>query len=111
MRFVALLPVLARVQLIVFRMILLFFPPMTLLALVLVRTTIFVVIDELVGTPIKALILCIDVKLGFPPKILPVVGEHTLVSLMIVLIVGAPDCLKVEHIEVRVQVEFVNKLD
>jgi hypothetical protein len=52
MRFIALIAMLTRVELVVFRVVLLLFPPMTLHASVLIRTTVFVVVNELSGAPV-----------------------------------------------------------
>ena len=100
MRLVALLSMLARIKLIVLRMILLLFPTVTLQASVLVWTAIFVVIDKLTRAPIRTLIFMVVVKLRLSPEVLPVVRKDTLVSLVIVLVVGAPNSLEVKHVEV-----------
>lgn len=100
MRLVALLSMLARIKLIVLRMILLLFPTMTLQASVLVWTAIFVVIDKLTRAPIRTLIFMVVVKLRLPPEVLPVVRKDTLVSLVIVLVVWAPNSLEVKHVEI-----------
>lgn len=47
-----------------------------------------------------ALVPGIDVELGLPTEVLPVVRENALISLVIVLIVGAPNGLEVEHVKV-----------
>jgi hypothetical protein len=110
-RLVALLTVLAGIKFIVLWVIFLFFPAMTLKTSILLWTAVLIVIDELPGTPVDALILRIDIELGFPPKILPVVSKHALVPLMVVLVVGAPYSLEVEHVKVLVRTELVYKFN
>jgi hypothetical protein len=48
--------------------------------------------------------------MGLPPEILPVMGEHTLVPLVVVLIVGAPYCFEVEHVEIDIELKLVYQL-
>lgn len=100
MRFVALFSMLAWVQLIVFRMVLLLFPSVTLHASVFVWAAVFIIINKLSGSPIGTLIFRIDIKLRLSPKILPIMGEYALISLMVVLIVRAPDSLEMKHVEI-----------
>ena len=111
MRLIALLPMLARVQLVVLGMILLLLPTVALLAPVLVGTSIFVVVYELAGSPVEALILRVYVELGLSSEVLPIMRVDTLVPLMIVFIVGTPNSLEVEHVEVRVLLQLINELD
>lgn len=108
---IALISMLARVQFIILRMIFLLFPTMALLASIFVWTSIFVVVNELSWAPIQALVFWVYVKLWFPPKILPVVRKNTLVPLMIILIIGTPHCFKMKHVEIRVFIKFINKLN
>lgn len=111
MRFVALFPMFARVELIIFGMIFLLLPAMTLHAPVLIWAAVFVVVDELSWTPISALIFGIDIELRLSSEVLPVMCEHTLVSLVIVFVIGAPYCFKVKHIEVRISFKLINQLN
>lgn len=106
----ALLTVFAGVELVVLGVVLLLLPAVALQALVLVLTAILVLVDELPGAPVRALVSGVDVELGLAAEVLPVVREDALVSLVVVLVVGTPHCLEVEHVEIRVQVEAVNQL-
>lgn len=96
----ALLSVLAGVQLIVVWMILLLFPAMALGTTVLIWTPILIVIDELSATPVRALVLGVQVELILPSIILPIVSKDTLISLVVILIIRTPNCLEMEHVEV-----------
>ena len=106
----ALLPVLARIQLVVVRVVLLLLPAVTVTAPVLIRTPVLVLVYERPRSPIRALLFLVDIQLRFPSEILPVVREHTEVALVLALVVGAPDSLEVEHVEVAVLVELVDQL-
>lgn len=88
-------------------MILLFLPSMGVVTKIFVRTSIPVVINKGSRSPIRALFLYIIVKLWFSSEILPIVRINTLISLMIGFIVGAPDSLKMKHIEIRIFLESV----
>lgn len=45
------------------------------------------------------------------PEVLPVMGIDTGISWVIGVAVGAPDCFKMEHIEVSVLFEFVQQVN
>jgi hypothetical protein len=47
----------------------------------------------------------------FPPIILPVVSIDTDISFMVVFLVGAPDSLEMEQVEVHVRFHLLNELD
>jgi hypothetical protein len=91
---------LARVEFVVVWVILLFLPAVALSTSILIRATILIVIDELSASPVRALILRIEIELVFPSVVLPVVRKNTLVSLMVVLIVWTPNCLEMEYVKV-----------
>jgi hypothetical protein len=91
---------LARVEFVVVWVILLLLPSVALCASILIRATILIVIDELSASPVRALILRIEIELVFPSVVLPVVRKNALVSLMVIFIVWTPDCLEMEHVEV-----------
>lgn len=107
MRLVTLLTVLAWIKFIVLWVVFLFLPAMALETSILLWTAVLIVIDELSWTPVYALIFRIDIELGLPPKILPVVGKYALIPLMIVLVVGTPNSLEMKHVKVLVRTEFV----
>lgn len=100
MRFVAELSMFARVQLVVFRVILLLLPAMALVALIFIRAAILVLVDELPRSPIGALVSLIDIELRLPSEVLPVVSVDALVSLVIVFVIGTPHSLEVKHVEI-----------
>jgi hypothetical protein len=91
---------LAKIQLVVLRMVLLLLPPMGVRTEILVRTSILVVINEGTRPPILTLVLGIVIELRFSPEILPVMRKNTLISLMVSLVIRTPNCLEMEHIEV-----------
>ena len=47
----------------------------------------------------------------FPPEILPVMCIYAYFSVVIILTVGAPNSLKVEHVEVHIDVILLNHLN
>ena len=100
MRFVTLLTMLAWVQLIILRVILLLLPTVTLLASILIGTAVLIVIDKLSGSPVHALIFRINVELGLSSEVLPIMCKNALISLVVVFIVWAPNCLEMKHVEV-----------
>lgn len=95
-----LLPMFARVKFIALRMIFLFLPPVAVGASIFVGATVLVVVNVILGPPIAALLLRVEIYLGFSSEILPVVCKNTLVSLVVSFIVRAPDCLEVENVKV-----------
>lgn len=113
MGLVALFSMFARIQFVVVRMVLLLFPPVTVLASVPVWAPICVGGNEVPGSPVSALVLVVVKGVRLPPKILPVMCKNTLISLMVRMQawVGAPHGLEVEHIEVRIALKFVNELN
>jgi hypothetical protein len=104
-----LLTVFTKVKFVIFRMILLFFPAMTLRAFILVWTTILVSCYVFFWAPIRALLFWVLVELRFSPEVLPIMCKNTHISLMFAFIVRAPDSLKMKHIEVYISIKFVNK--
>jgi hypothetical protein len=91
-------------------MILLLLPTMTMLALELVRASIFVTANKLPRPPVVALILWVQVKLWLSSEVLPVMSIHTCISYMLALIVRAPHRLEMEHIEIKVFIKLINEL-
>jgi hypothetical protein len=96
------------VKLKIVRMVLELLPSMSMLASVLVLAAISVVINKLLGAPVATLFFSIDIKLRFPPEILPIMCINALISLVLSFIIRAPYSFKMEHIEVRVFWKFVN---
>mmetsp|Transcript_7054 Transcript_7054/g.5302 ORF Transcript_7054/g.5302 Transcript_7054/m.5302 type:complete len:284 (-) Transcript_7054:950-1801(-) len=103
----AVLSVLARIQLIVIWMILLFFPPMRMLASILQFASVCVGRDKIFCFPVGALILAIVEQMWLSAEVLPVVGVVAL-GLVVFLVEGAPFGLEVEHVEVGVLLHEVD---
>ena len=99
-RLATLLAMFARVKFIAFRMIFLFLPPVAVGASILIRAAILVVVDDILRAPIPALLLHVQIYLGFSSEVLPVVCKNTLVSLMVSFVIRAPDCLEVKNVKV-----------
>jgi len=73
---------------------------MAMVAHVFIRAAISIIVYERARTPIRALIFGIVVKLRFSSEILPVMRKDALISLMIRLVVRAPNRFKMEHIKI-----------
>jgi hypothetical protein len=94
--FFALFSMLTDIKLIALRVILLLFPAMAIRAPVLIWTPISVALNYVLTAPVGTLLVVVRKLIRVAPKVLPVVGKDTLVSLMLLLVVGAPHCLEVE---------------
>jgi len=92
-------------------MIFLFLPSMAMVAHVFIRAAISIIVYERARTPIRALIFGIVVKLRFSSEILPVMRKDALISLMIRLVVRAPNRFKMEHIKIWIFGKLIYKLD
>lgn len=108
--FCALVPVSAVVELVVVRVVLLFFPSVTVRALVLVGAPVLVGTYVLSRSPVWTLLFGVLIKLGLSPIVLPVVGKHTDIPLVLSFIVRTPHRLKVEQVKVNIFVELINQL-
>lgn len=97
---VTLVAVFARIQLIVLRVVFLFFPAVAEGTVILIGTALSVVVDVGPGSPVGALLLRVVVELRFPPEVLLVVRVDALIALMVSFVVWTPHCLEVEHVEV-----------
>lgn len=111
MRLVTLISMFTRIQFIVFRVIFLFFPAMTMITMILIRTALSIVIDVGSRSPIITLLFWIVIQLRFSAEILPIMRVYTLVSQMICFIIRAPYSFEVEHIEIWILLEFINQLN
>lgn len=80
---------------------------MALTAAVLKSTTVSVGSCVLLGLPTLALGVAVLKNVGRPTIILPIMRVDALVSLVLLVAEGAPSCLEVEHVEVRVSFHFV----
>ena len=65
----------------------------------------------LVSVPVRALNIGVRVLIRLSSEVLPVVCKHTYFSSMIVLVVRAPCCFKVEHVKVSILLELVNEIN
>jgi len=91
--------------------ILVLFPPMALVALLLKRTAILVIQDEISRFPVAARASVIGMKMGFSPVVLPIVCIDTEGFVMLGQVKRAPNCLEVEHVEVLVVLVVVNQVN
>lgn len=76
-------------------------------ASIVLRAAVRNVLYEVLAFPVGALLYLIVEFMRFPPKILPIMCVHTILSLMLTVREGAPNCLEVEEIEICVLVKFV----
>ena len=110
MRLGALVALSAGVHLVVQRVVLLLLPPVRELAPVLVLAPVRICLYEILGFPLRALLLLVFEDVRFPPEVLPVVRIHTRVPRMRGVRVGAPHRLEMEHVKVRVLLELVQQV-
>jgi hypothetical protein len=78
----------------------------TQLTLQTLRTTFLVLFISLFEVPFRAGLMRIGVDIWFSSKLLPVVDVYA--NLWLAPWVGAPNCLIVEVVEVRIGLELVN---
>ena len=110
MWFFALFNLSASMHFIVEGMVFLLFPPMRELAPVFMLTTVCIRLDEILSLPLRALLFLVVKYMRFSPKILPIVSVNTSISGMVGVTVRAPNSLEVEHVKVRVLLEFVKQI-
>lgn len=110
MSFSALLTMSARIELIVFWMVFLFFPAMTLHAPIFILASIFVTTNEWPRSPIGALVFGVLVKLGLSSEVLPVMCINTYVTLMLTFVIGTPYRFEMEHIEIYILLKLIYEL-
>jgi hypothetical protein len=90
-------------NLIVERMIFLLLPSVSTLASVLVLAAIYgIVLNECLHLPVGALLFVIIIKVGLSAIVLPIVRIDTGVPSMFGVTVWTPNCLEVEHVEIRI---------
>lgn len=103
MRFLARFRLLASMNLIVKRMILLFLPAMGVAAPIFVLASInSIILHECFHLPIRALLFVIIVNVRLPTIVLPVVCIDTDISRMCCVTVRTPHGFEVKHIKVCV---------
>ena len=90
-------------------MVLLFLPSMAALATRLIGTPFVILGNESARLPVLAYLPgVIVVDVGLPPEVLPIMRIHAL-SLIVLLVEGAPLSLEVEHVEVCVLDHLVDE--
>jgi len=89
------------------RMVFLFFPAMAVAAPILQPAPIIIREQVLFCVPVLALLFRIVELERFSPEILPIMRVHTDFAFVVFVGEGAPDCLKVEHVEVGVALQVV----
>ena len=89
-------------DLVVERVVLVFFPAVAVLALELVRTAIFIVHEEGLALPEGTLLGTVGVVLRRPSEVLPVVAVVATRLVMFKLIKWTEHCFEVEQVEVPV---------
>jgi len=83
---------------------------MWMIASIFILTAISIILNSFLWSPVPTLLFSIVIELRLSPKILPVVGIDTLVTLVIFLIIRAPYSLKMKHIEIRIFWKLVDEL-
>ena len=86
---------------IVQRMVLLFLPSMRKATSIFISATIRICLNEMFCLPLLALFSFIVWSVWFSSEILPIMRINASVSCMWGVAVGTPDCLEVEHVEIR----------
>lgn len=101
--FVTRLRLLASMNLIVEWMILLLLPSMSTLTSVLILAAIYgIVLNEGLHLPVGALLFVIIIKVRLSAIVLPIVSIDTGIPGMRGITVRTPNCLEVEHVEIRI---------
>jgi hypothetical protein len=95
----------------VFGVKLLLLPPVTVGAFVLVLAPIFVRSNKFLRVPVLTHLLGVTEYGGLPSVILPIVGVHAHITLVVVFSVGTPHSFEVENVEVHIGLKFLNQLD
>jgi hypothetical protein len=106
-RLFAFLYLAACMHLIVQWVVLLLLPTMRKLASVLVLASISIGLDEVLGLPLRALLLLIVKDMRFSSEVLPVVGIDTGISGVVSIAVRTPDGLEMKHIEICILYELI----
>ena len=81
-----------------------------MIASIFILTAISIILNSFLWSPVPTLFFSIVIELRLSPKILPVVGIDTFVTLVIFLIIRTPDSLKMKHIEIRIFWKLVDEL-
>ena len=84
---------------------------MTELALQAIRTATFVDADCFANFPVLARLLRIDVQIGLPSEVEPIMRIHAVLLLVVALWIGTPNGLIMEVVEVNVSFVFTNQIN
>lgn len=93
------------------RVVLLFLPPVTVHALVLIGTALLIRADEVVDLPVGAHLALVSESGGAPTEVLPVMRVHTDFPVVVVLPVRTPNCLEQEHVIVHIDFVLLDELN
>lgn len=107
----AVLSVITKFYLIILRMIFKFFPSMAKITHEFVRTSILIVSDKICRFPVCAWkwFICHDIRLS--SVILPIMSINTQGLVVLRKIKGAPNSLKIEHIEIIIVFHIMNEFN
>lgn len=100
----------ASIYLKVLRMILLLLPPVREAASVLMRASVSIGLDEVLGLPLFALLLLVLEAVRLPSEVLPIVGIDAHISRVGGVTIWTPDRLKMEHVEIGAVDSLVRRL-
>lgn len=110
MRFLALIDLSARMHLVVQWVVLLFLPAMRELTPVLMLAPICICLNEVLRLPLRTLLLLILKDMRLSSEVLPVMSVDTGIPGVVCIAVRAPNSLEVEHVEVRIHLEFAQQI-
>ena len=92
-------------------MVFLLLPSVRIQALILILATFGIRTNEVVNLPIGAHFTGVDESRRTPSEVLPVVRVDADFTVVVILAIGAPNCLKVEHIEVHINFVLFDQLN
>jgi hypothetical protein len=88
-------------NLIVQRMIFLFFPAMGKFTTILIFAAISVSLHKMLSFPLRALLLFVIENVRLSSEILPIMSIYTCISRMLSVRIWTPNSLEMKHVEVR----------
>lgn len=106
---VGLLELRTEVCFVVERVVAYFLPAMTGSAMEGMRTSIFIIVEELVPFPMNTFLQLITILSWFAPEVLPIVTVFTLATVMFKLVERTVDCFEMKHVEVNILFESVDQ--
>lgn len=101
----------AGVLLVNFWMVFQLLPSVAIIAVKAIDTGILVFDDFVCRVPRLTLLGAIRKQVGLATIILPVVSVNTQFPLVVLLLIGTPGRLKMEHVEVRVPIESLHQVN